>query len=102
MEQQLDKLKKKPIVVVRRPFYVGGSICIPLPPEWFEVHNIKVPIGRNKEKPELIIIADNDIRIANPTLYNKLYSKISKLAKVKELSDKKILKSLEKGVKINE
>jgi len=95
--RKVERAKQRiPIVVVREPFYVGGSICVSLPPEWFKAHDIKVPkAGETGERPALIIAANSDIRIANPMAHKELYDKVSNMVKGADLPDKEILKRLE-------
>lgn len=68
--------RPRPIIGHRKIAKMGRSFGITLPHEWFRVHGI----DPNKVS-ELLVIANNDIRIVNPEHEAEVYAEVTKIAR---------------------
>lgn len=85
-------VKTIPIVEARKVRRQGGSYYISLPPEWFRCHGIALP--DKGQDIELIIAANSDIRIMNPSKHKEIYDSITKIVEEGKPTTEEILKKL--------
>lgn len=63
-----------PIMKMQKLHHPGSSYSIIIPREWFEAHDIDP-----KKIKTLLLIANEDIRIINPTHEAQIYDEITKI-----------------------
>jgi len=68
---------QKPIVTFKPVRKIGESYYLLLPKEWFETYNITLP--DENIKVELLIVADTDIHIINPSHSDEVYKEVTKI-----------------------
>jgi len=73
--------EKIPIIERKKAYKLGGSICLPLPLEWFRAHgfgNTPEEIKKNLGDMEFLILGDMDLRIVNPKHRKKVEEELYK------------------------
>ena len=65
-----------PIVEKRKIIKIGSSWYISIPPEWFKEHEIDP-----QKVKELLIVADEDIRLVNPNREDEIYREVTRIVR---------------------